>query len=144
MIKRIMLTIMLTLGLIVPTLAISIKECNEKNLGNKTPLRFTTIGTSMEPTIKNGNTIWTYRAKNKDLQEKDIVTYRLRKPIKEHGQYTTHVTHRITNKGKVIYNTKGDNNQKPDKTYFTHWDTHQGKVNKVYMITQGKEVTYCA
>lgn len=65
---------------------------------------------SMEPTIKQGDAIITKKAKEKDLKEGDIITF---------NRDNESITHRILTvdkeEDKILYVTKGDNNNVEDK-----------------------------
>lgn len=65
---------------------------------------------SMEPTIKQGDAIITKKAKEKDLKEGDIITF---------NRNNESITHRILTvdkeEDKILYVTKGDNNNVEDK-----------------------------
>lgn len=120
---------MMALSIAAPTLS----QCKTEHLGNKQPYRFMTTGTSMQPLISEGDIVWNIKHPANQLLQGDIITY------KDNGWHTTHrILSRLLN--PLAFITKGDNNNQRDKKITLATE----KPLKVFMVTRGTEVVFCA
>ena len=109
-----------------------IQECKDNNLGNKRPYVFLNVGNSMNPVFEKGDYVWSYKEEFKNLVVGDIITFDSGEEI---------LTHRIirnTTRNSLV--TKGDNSPLEDNIFLTK----NTPAYKVFMVTRGSEVVFCA
>ncbi len=75
---------------------------------------------SMRPNIKVGDIVIIKKTENEKLNKNDIIIYRL-------SSESERVTHRIVDKSKDIYITKGDNNKLEDNN-IVKYENIEGKI----------------
>jgi len=126
-----------------PTAYALCDDCKTKHIWqNDTPTfslpyyRTNIKGTSMQPLVQEGDTAWKTKLRPKDtITEGDILTYW------DGDHWVMHRVYKIRNKTITM---KGDNNLKTDPIQINTQDIAEGKAYKVWMITKGIKVKYCA
>lgn len=88
---------------------------------------FVIISGSMEPKLNIGDVVIIKKVEESELKEDDIISFRSGEAI---------ITHRINkividDTGKIKYETKGDNNNTPDRTLVKYQDIEGKLINKI-------------
>ena len=91
-----------------------INEDEVPSIGGRTPLIVLTD--SMEPKIHGGDIIICQKIEGKDVKLEDVISF-----FDPAGNGTSVVTHRVIDikeeNGKLLFQTKGDNNNSPDRLW---------------------------